>query len=813
QMDQHTSGLLKQGKGTGSENALFPDGEKYIDLLANISPMSIESALDYLPRSDNDELGGWLGKSIFGGRLLDTDIVLRGPLEQIPYKNDEGLLQLITQVEDTTLDYDPEWPPIDNLNAEIILRNTSLEIIADSGNVFSSELSDTRAILPDITTDKVHVLMTGHFEGTTRDSALFIKQSPLNGVGALEIVKNEELTGPLSLELDLDIPLYDKDTEIDGVLFLQGNQLNSSEIGVDLTDLQGQVFFTRHSIGSKKLRAKYFDREIDLSINKEADAEDENVLIDFTGTMDRGFLRKQFNHYFPNSTVMVNDYIEHLSGASTWQATLDIRDSADGTETDNHLFIRSDLVGMNVDLPAPLAKTRTTGLPVKISTRLNNDDKQLLDFQIGEVLAARLEYSESGENVIDALRVNFGGELEKLTSTEGIRINGLVNEVRLSDWIKLIKKNMRADPAQKKNEYNNVGVDVIITELELFNQIFTDVQLQIRKTSLDWQIEVKSAAIAGLISIPLGEDVIVLDLARLHLVEHEQEEDEPKLEFDPGKLPAIHAHVENVVYGDKDLGEMYLETSSIKDGLSFDELTFIKPDLRINGFGQWIKVNTENISKFTFDIDADSLSAMLNTFQFTDAAIKDGHTNINLEAQWTGRPVDFSLDKINGQLDMLIEKGQFLDISPKAGRLFGLLSLQTLPRRLALDFTDIFGEGLSFDTIQGVFTIESGNAYTNDLLMTGPSANIAVTGRTGLIDKDYDQIVTVTPQISDTLPVASALFGPIGVGVGAVIYFAGELFDSIPDQIDKMLQYQYTITGSWEAPVVEEIKSANQASG
>ncbi|HSR63835.1 MAG TPA: AsmA-like C-terminal region-containing protein, partial [Gammaproteobacteria bacterium] len=97
--------------------------------------------------------------------------------------------------------------------------------------------------------------------------------------------------------------------------------------------------------------------------------------------------------------------------------------------------------------------------------------------------------------------------------------------------------------------------------------------------------------------------------------------------------------------------------------------------------------------------------------------------------------------------------------------------------------------------------------------LTGPSANIDVTGRTGLVDQDYDQLVTVTPQFADSLPVASALFCPIGVGVGAVLFLAGEMFESIPEQIDKLWRYQYTIKGSWDDPVVEKYKDSTKSSG
>ncbi|HJP37201.1 MAG TPA: AsmA-like C-terminal region-containing protein, partial [Gammaproteobacteria bacterium] len=104
-----------------------------------------------------------------------------------------------------------------------------------------------------------------------------------------------------------------------------------------------------------------------------------------------------------------------------------------------------------------------------------------------------------------------------------------------------------------------------------------------------------------------------------------------------------------------------------------------------------------------------------------------------------------------------------------------------------------------------VFELDRGNAYTNSLLMNGPSARIDISGRTGLADQDYDQRVTVTPALSNTIPVASALFGPAGIGVGAVIYLGQKMFKSIPEQVDKFLSREYSITGPWEQPVIERI--------
>ena len=80
-----------------------------------------------------------------------------------------------------------------------------------------------------------------------------------------------------------------------------------------------------------------------------------------------------------------------------------------------------------------------------------------------------------------------------------------------------------------------------------------------------------------------------------------------------------------------------------------------------------------------------------------------------------------------------------------------------------------------------------------------------MSGRTGLQDQDYDQRVIVTPSVSDTLPVAGALFGPIGAGAGAVYFLGQKMFKSLPEQIDKILRREYLVTGSWNDPNIEKI--------
>ncbi|MDH3872310.1 MAG: TIGR02099 family protein, partial [Gammaproteobacteria bacterium] len=151
-----------------------------------------------------------------------------------------------------------------------------------------------------------------------------------------------------------------------------------------------------------------------------------------------------------------------------------------------------------------------------------------------------------------------------------------------------------------------------------------------------------------------------------------------------------------------------------------------------------------------------------------------------------------------------------LDVDPgTAGRVLGLLSLNNLPRRLKLDFSDLSDEGFSFDTIEGNFVMDAGNGYTNDLYVDGPAAKIEISGRVGIASQDYDELVTVTPYLKTGITVFGALAG--GPAVGAVLMVAESLLEGSYGPLNKLAQKQYSVTGPWSDPVINRLKKDNGA--
>jgi uncharacterized protein YhdP len=205
-------------------------------------------------------------------------------------------------------------------------------------------------------------------------------------------------------------------------------------------------------------------------------------------------------------------------------------------------------------------------------------------------------------------------------------------------------------------------------------------------------------------------------------------------------------------------------------------------------------------TRFAVGINSTNVGQMLTKLgvqPFVEAETAE----ITASVFWPGPPSGAWLDHINGDLALRAEKGSLVDVEPGgAGRFAGMLSIAALPRRLALDFRDVFNRGLVFDDITADFVIVDGNAFTDNLKLTGPVAEVGIIGRTGLRDRDYHQQAVVTAEPSKVLPTVGALLG--GPQVAAALLIFTRIFKKPLLGIGRV---SYCVTGSWSEPKVERL--------
>jgi len=280
-----------------------------------------------------------------------------------------------------------------------------------------------------------------------------------------------------------------------------------------------------------------------------------------------------------------------------------------------------------------------------------------------------------------------------------------------------------------------------------------------------------------------------------------------QMAFKPDELPAIGFSVDKLWYGKQFLGRLGVSLSPAKGGIQVSSITLTAPSYSLTASGSWLSDGTH----VKGNLQAARTDRFLEAFGQNMQGIEVGNGNLTFDLSWRGNPSAFSLKNLSGKLSLKLGRGRITRLDQatankmELGRMLNIFSLQTLPRRLSLDFSDLFEKGYGFDSVQGDFALGGGNAETENMSLKGLVAEVDVSGRFGLIQQDYDLNLSITPHVTASLPmVAAVAVNPI-VGVAALI--AENLTSS---QVSRMSTYHYLITGPWSKPVWKKVDDSEK---
>jgi uncharacterized protein (TIGR02099 family) len=788
----------------------------FVDLLVHVNDIDYAETVRLLPDTPSFRIKNWIQRSISGGKLQTVDAVFRGNTDKFPFDRRDGQFKIVAKVTGADLAYSPNWPAINAIDADLLFAGRELSINIRKGSIFNAIIDNAHASIPDLGTPQRTVYIDGQITGKTDALKKYVRQSPLNSHLLLSKTSNYfSENGNVDLGLVLTVPLNipGRQVAVEGKLKLSETKLTTDINTLAFTNVNGEIAFTRHSVHADNVSADYKGYPVKLTINNAGNEGNSPATISISGAADETFISNEVTDYFPKYAHLSEQLTEHLAGTSNWQASLTYIPNLDDNKLERVLNISSDLYGMSILLPEPFSKNSDTRTRLDISRNLDKATAPL-HFSYGKLFASSVIFDPTGQQGLQRVSVKFGDvpDIAITDNDDGALIYGQLDTFSLDEWQQFI-------PSRQHDSNGHdmlIIADIAVKKLQYYGQSFSETRIIAGNNDQDWQILLDGPAIKGEITIPRKPDndnPVQANLDYVHLQKTTRGSTDRKGIL-PTEIPAITAYADTFSYDDMDFGKLEFAAVKSDNGLILNNILFTKPEFTVRANGKWIvNQDTENISDFNIQAHATELNRMLETFGYSNSGVNKGETHLTIDANWLGTPMDFSLDKLNGALSMQIAQGQFLDIEPAAGRLFGLLSLQALPRRLLLDFSDLLGKGMAFDSIQGSFLIENGNAHTEDLIMKGPSVDILITGRAGLTVKDYDQKAIVTPQISDSLAVATGFLGPVGIGVGTVLYLAGNMFEPLQDSINKLMKYEYSITGSWDSPVIEKYRIIQDNNG
>ena len=762
----------------------------YLDLVASFGDGKGDHVSRYLPaKIMHAKTVAWLDKAIVNGRVSGGSVRLYGRLADFPFDDGQGLFEIHFDVTDGILEYAAGWPRLEEIETEILFRGRRFEAHAASAKSLDSEVLQALITIPDMTAHPALLTVDGQAQGPTRDAVRYITESPLrNNLGAY--LNDVSAGGRSRLQLSLKLPLAKQPAKLKGTLRFSDSSLLFNNAKIDLTHINGSLNFTGRGLAAEDIHADLLGRAVTIAARTASDQGGATTTFSAWGTMDAATTAKRF----------ATPLAAYVDGAAAWRGELRIPPKSAGWV---ELEVASALQGVAVNLPAPVGKTagETRNLLVQVPLPLKSEKP--MHIRYGEVADAQLAMiSDKGGLRVARGQVRLGAGVAVLPSQQGVRVVGALPEFDEGLWAPILAKETAGGPLTSTAAVNHL--DMAFGTLKLADRQLDKARLRADRGDNAWDVNIDSEQAVGRIHLPDARDApLVMDMERLYLPRFKKGADAGS-GGDPRKSRPLTISAKSFHYGNLDLGELYLNATRKSVGLSFDDIHThsAQRDLKISG--QWIMEDDRPQTSFKVSYDGDDAGNTLTALGFA-GMIKGGKTHTDARLKWPGSPADFVLAKAMGTIGFEIKDGRLLDVEPGAGRILGLLSFQALPRRLLLDFSDLFQKGFSFDRLAGSFTIEKGDAFTDNLTMDGPAARIEARGRVGLAAEDYDQRVTVIPSVSAGLPVAGALAG--GFGAGAALFLVEKL---LKPGIDRITKVDYQVTGPWTNPAVTRVTAADQ---
>ncbi len=786
------------------------DGIKggYLDLTGKFDKGDAKFAHFYYPIMLGEATLHWLDTSILAGHAQDIDVKVKGRLADFPFvdaKNhpnpDLGLFRVSAKLSDIVLEYGTGWPVITNLGLDMLFEGKRMELNAHTGRIFGNQITKSKTTIAQLDADSPILNITAELIGPVSEGIHFINKSPVLEVtqGFTEDLKT---SGNGKLALGLTIPLQNLDaSKYRGVYQISNGSMASASIPA-LSDINGLLEFTESSLTAKNIKASAYGSPLAFNLNS---GKDKVIRVAAKGRLGEDSLKQLLKE---QSLEKIGSY---LSGSADWSGNIVIQ------KPRVNVSIRSDLVGMTSRFPAPLDKTGSQPLNLLVDKRQDANSDSIYVSLDNKITARALRTLENGKPKLQRADIRFNSDNTASTTAAdtaydnrpgGISINGRLDYLDADAW-RYVFKNI-ADGNKQPAQFSIQKTALTINALDIFNRRINNLKITNIGNKEGLQASIQSRELTGALQwvsqnngklIARLSNLTIPDSApdRISAVKNGDSSLPPqqftRLEQD---YPALDITSDNFEFNKKNFGALELVAYPQNDNWNIQKIRFSSPDGVISAEGQWNNWIRSPNTFLNVNWDIKDLGNTLKRLGYPDT-IKDGSGQLKGMLHWPGSPSQFDTTRLNGELEFDVRKGQILQVQPGVGRLLGLLSLQSLPRRLTLDFRDLFSNGFAFDKINATVKINQGIMRSNNFVMSGPAADVEMKGETNLQKETQHLFVKVLPRISDSVSLAALAGGPLA---GAVAFLAQKV---LKDPLNKIVSSEYEIVGTWDDP--QEVKA------
>lgn len=752
-----------------------------IELSSELTRADARYVWHYLPYVIHGDVHNWVKTSLLGGSSNQVKAYIKGDLAHFPFSDGKpGVFQLKAKFSDGILDYAPGWPRLENARGNLVFENKKMLVRLDEGRIHNMRINQVQAMIPDLMHSSEILSITGEAHGATQDALRFIDNSPVSG-WINHMTKPMTANGNGKLALKFTLPLrYPERHKVLGSYQFFDNRIENKDNWPALEHVNGTLGFSETTLSGRDIQARLFGGPARINLQSHGSA----LQITLSGIADAPTASRAYYEALA----------PYVQGRSAWQAHITMKDK------NAEIKLNSDLSGVAVALPQPLSKSATETRPLQLESAPYSENMTRIKLSYGARLSG--QFLRKADGGIERGSVHMGGA-SQLPESPGIWLSGDVPYLDLDAWRTVYNRLApKTAGGQAAESYSIAGVDLTMTSAELWDRRFNAVKLSARNKAEAWQANINAQEVNGqLMWLPQGRGKLVARLKHFTFPEDRPTKvagAEP-VETHAADMPVLDVTADNIVYEQKNLGSLELLAVPKNRDWHIQKFKLHSAEGDISGEGMWQDAQPRSLTKMDLSLETQDLGKFLARWGYPEKVAR-GSAKLQGQLAWAGGPASLDFSTLSGSLTLEAKNGRFLKIEPGIGKLIGILSLQALPRRITLDFRDVFSEGFSFDTISANVKIKQGVASSTDFMMQGPAAKVSMRGETDLDKETQNLRVKVMPGLAESVAVAGTLLG--GPVVGLATYVVQK---ALQNPFDQLAAYEYNVTGTWDDPIVTKV--------
>ena len=787
----------------------------------------LATAHRYLPVGMDKDSRLYMSKAFESGEIQNGSLRIKGDPNQLPYPTG-AIGELSLHLPFSQANFKPApllprsqgvWQAFSNVSGNIDMKQATLNIDIDKANYKKVALTSIKSQIPNLSAKNLTLLINGLIEGDGPEILEYLFTSPV-GIQQANLAKNLTLKGPVNLGLDLKIPLSgNNDVNFDAKITLPGNQAQWGE-APPLENLRGKVRITEVNPEFENVTANFLGGAFKIS---SAQSSVGNTSFSIGGDINASFIKDYISGNLKSRVPPA--LLSAMSGSAKYEGLINFNKA--GSQTS----VKFDLRNWASSAPAPAKKLAGTPMLGELN---------LTTYTASKSNPVRADWSgKLGDQYFIQGNLNSANEVKNALSLgsltplpqQGIALHLASNTLDLDQWIAFLGAGKPKSQSNEVNQSNTPGDDVQISaqvkKLIVLDREWTDVNMQSMKKNSVWQLRLNSPQIAGQAQWhPSSSDhpsgFIVGKLTRLKVPDQRPSLEAPSKEgtpqtpaplktpISPNAIPSLDLAIDDLSWTRAQLGTVKIKSKTSHDLMKLESLQINNPQGNSTIKGQWSASTPNNPEQSSIIVDMNIKDAGQIIAHWSNTkSVEGGAGKLNASLSWSGPLFSPAFDSLAGDISLDLAQGRLLEVNTDGAKLLDVLSLQSLFRFATLDLKGSLGnlatKGTPFNSINSNFGITRGIAETKQFTMILDQARVAMTGQINVPKETQDLRITIFPTIDATAgSLAAFVINPI-IGLGAVL---GQYL--ITNQINRTMQTDYLIQGSWENPEVIPLDQRGQ---